>query len=99
MSLTVAASVPARGFDAALAVEPGETVALLGPNGAGKSTLLSLVAGLLRPHDGHVEAFSLDQLGHCAYVPPSPESADHAHAGPRRIIGMIDGRYKRLYQN
>ena len=54
MTLTLAATVPERGFDAALEVHTGETLALLGPNGAGKSTLLSLVAGLLTPYDGHV---------------------------------------------
>lgn len=41
--------------EASLEVSDGQTVALLGPNGAGKSTLLSVVAGLLRPDEGHVE--------------------------------------------
>ena len=41
-------------LDAELTVEPGEVVAVLGPNGAGKSTLLDVLAGLLRPDDGHV---------------------------------------------
>ncbi|MCW2248878.1 cobalt/nickel transport system ATP-binding protein [Azospirillum fermentarium] len=36
---------------------PGETVALTGPNGAGKTTLFHLMAGLLRPSAGTIEAF------------------------------------------
>ena len=47
MSVIFDARVAARGFDAALSIETGETVAVLGPNGAGKSTLLALLAGLL----------------------------------------------------
>ena len=30
-----------------------ETVALLGPSGCGKSTVLNIIAGFLRPTDGH----------------------------------------------
>ena len=41
-----------KGVD--LAVDAGEIVSVIGPNGAGKSTLLKVVAGLLRPHRGHV---------------------------------------------
>ncbi|MGW8566505.1 sulfate/molybdate ABC transporter ATP-binding protein [Isoptericola sp. NPDC055881] len=54
MTLTLAATLPDRGFDVQLDVAEGRTLALLGPNGAGKSTALGLVAGTLRPHDGHV---------------------------------------------
>ncbi|MFC7879675.1 ATP-binding cassette domain-containing protein, partial [Isoptericola sp. NPDC057391] len=54
MTLTFAATLPARGFDVELDVAEGRTLALLGPNGAGKSTALGLVAGTLRPHDGRI---------------------------------------------
>lgn len=37
-----------------LKVNSGEWVALIGDNGAGKSTLLRLIAGLLKPGNGHV---------------------------------------------
>ncbi len=37
-----------------LAVDPGQSVAVLGPSGAGKSALLRVIAGLLRPNEGHV---------------------------------------------
>ena len=40
--------------DAALSVEPGETVALIGPSGCGKSTLLSVILGLRLPDAGRV---------------------------------------------
>ncbi|NUS36179.1 MAG: ABC transporter ATP-binding protein [Pseudarthrobacter sp.] len=55
MTLSYEAVVAGRGFDVALTVRPGETVALMGPNGAGKSTLLSSIAGLLRPDSGRAE--------------------------------------------
>jgi iron complex transport system ATP-binding protein len=38
---------------ASLAVRPGELLALAGENGAGKSTLLKVLAGDLRPKEGH----------------------------------------------
>ena len=37
-----------------LRVDRGEVVAVVGPNGAGKSSLLNTIAGLVRPHKGHV---------------------------------------------
>jgi len=40
----------------ALAAEPGERLAVIGPNGAGKTTLLSILAGILDPDDGSVQA-------------------------------------------
>lgn len=42
--------------DLNLDLQPGEFVAVLGPNGAGKSTLLKLMAGLIQPTAGTIEA-------------------------------------------
>ena len=39
-----------------LALAARETVGLIGPNGAGKTTLLRIVAGLIRPNQGHVHS-------------------------------------------
>lgn len=47
-----------RGVD--LEVAAGETIALLGPSGAGKSTLLWILAGLIRPTAGQVNAVGRD---------------------------------------
>lgn len=49
------AVVRERDVHVEFAVESGSVTAILGPNGAGKSTVLSVIAGLHRPNDGHVE--------------------------------------------
>ena len=36
-------------------IEPGQVSVLFGPSGAGKTTTLRAIAGLEKPHDGHVE--------------------------------------------
>lgn len=38
-----------------LHVNPGEFLSVVGPSGSGKSTLLSLLAGFLRPQQGHIK--------------------------------------------
>ncbi|ASA21403.1 ABC transporter ATP-binding protein [Paenibacillus donghaensis] len=40
--------------DINFSVKKGEMVALLGSSGSGKSTLLNLMAGLMKPSDGHI---------------------------------------------
>ena len=47
-----------RGVD--LDVYPGELTMLVGPSGCGKTTLLSVVAGILRPTRGAVNALGTD---------------------------------------
>jgi len=42
--------------DVSLGVTPGEAVGLIGRNGSGKTTLLRLVAGIIKPTTGRVEA-------------------------------------------
>ena len=42
--------------DVSLRVDPGEAVGLIGRNGSGKTTLLRLVAGIIKPTAGHVQA-------------------------------------------
>lgn len=50
-----------RPFDAlsgvSLDVRKGESLGLIGHNGAGKSTVLGLIAGVLRPNSGRVQAW------------------------------------------
>jgi len=50
-----------QGID--FSVEPGTLVGIVGENGAGKSTLLKILAGELRPNQGHI--FRRGALGYC----------------------------------
>jgi molybdate transport system ATP-binding protein len=70
MTLRLEATVAERGYDVALDVADGETVALLGPNGAGKSTTLDLLAGLLRPDAGTVRLDGRELSGPRTWVAP-----------------------------
>jgi ABC-type polysaccharide/polyol phosphate transport system ATPase subunit len=51
---------PVEGFwalrEVNLRVAHGESLAVIGPNGAGKSTLLQVLAGILSPSEGRIEA-------------------------------------------
>jgi len=52
-------------------ISPGSRIAVIGPNGAGKSTLFKVIAGVLKPTDGHVQIYGSEPSGHIciAYVP------------------------------
>src|SRR5689334_7758429 len=52
-----------------LDLRPGEVHALIGENGAGKSTLMNVIAGALKPDEGHME------LDGRQYSPTSPLDA------------------------
>ncbi len=56
-----------------LEADAHQVLGLVGPSGCGKSTLLELVAGLLEPEAGDVEAgggnTSGERLARCAYMP------------------------------
>jgi ABC-type uncharacterized transport system ATPase subunit len=62
---------------ATCAFDSGEIHAVCGENGAGKSTLLKIVAGMLLPDSGHVEAFG------SRLAPHTPREAI------RRGVGMV----------
>ncbi|MCB0189552.1 MAG: ATP-binding cassette domain-containing protein, partial [Caldilineaceae bacterium] len=38
-----------------LRVMAGDVVLIMGPSGSGKTTLLSMLGGLLKPSDGHIQ--------------------------------------------
>jgi ABC-2 type transport system ATP-binding protein len=58
--------------DVSFELAPGERVGIIGPNGAGKTTLLSILAGVLVPDEGSVQAFGRDPGWGVGWVPQSP---------------------------
>lgn len=61
-------------LDVDLSAEGGETLVLMGSNGSGKTTLLSLIAGLLRPDSGTIEACGRTLFNSEAGIDVPPES-------------------------
>jgi ABC-type multidrug transport system ATPase subunit len=59
----------------ALTIQPGERLALIGPNGSGKSTLLRLLAGVIAPDAGTVQAGNMPR-GEIGYLPQQPYAFD-----------------------
>ncbi|MFN8184378.1 MAG: ABC transporter ATP-binding protein [Candidatus Nanopelagicales bacterium] len=53
MRLSCTFAVAPRALNVELDLAAGSTLAVIGPNGAGKSTVLHVLAGLLRPSQGH----------------------------------------------
>ncbi|WP_018240450.1 ABC transporter ATP-binding protein [Ensifer sp. BR816] len=43
--------------DVSFDIVPGEFFGIIGPNGSGKTTLISLISGLRKPRNGHVNLF------------------------------------------
>jgi len=60
-------------------IRPGRVTGLVGPDGAGKTTLVRLMAGLLKPTEGKIEAFGFDTLQDSAKI--------------REILGYMPQRF------
>jgi heme ABC exporter ATP-binding subunit CcmA len=79
-------------------LEPGRCYVLLGENGAGKSTLLRILAGLLHPSHGTVEAFGgqrpFDARDRIAYMSHAPMLYDEltAQENLRYFANLYPGR-------
>lgn len=80
-----------------LAVRGGQMLGLVGPNGSGKSTLLRLMAGVLRPQQGHAEVVGrpigsfhrLELAREVAFLPQNPSPSFEITV--REVVAL--GRY------
>jgi sodium transport system ATP-binding protein len=93
-------------------VKAGEVVGLLGPNGAGKTTVLRMLAGILRPSEGHARVDGIDAAQDAFAVKRrlgflSGDTALYQRLSPREMLQFfgrlhqlsereIDARIKRL---
>jgi molybdate transport system ATP-binding protein len=71
-------------LDARLACAPGELLALVGPSGSGKTTVLRVIAGLLQPAEGRVQAGGETWLDTAAGLCRSPRE---------RRVGLVFQNY------
>lgn len=53
-----------------LEIKRGEIFGLLGPNGAGKSTTMNMICSLIKPTDGKIELFGMDQKKELRKIKP-----------------------------
>jgi ABC-2 type transport system ATP-binding protein len=49
-------------------IKPGRITGLVGPDGAGKTTLLRLIAGLLKPTNGHIKVDGFDTIKDARFI-------------------------------
>nr|WP_307859175.1 ABC transporter ATP-binding protein [Herbiconiux sp. SYSU D00978] len=82
VALALEASVADRGWQVALDVAPGDTVAVVGPNGAGKSTLLGLLAGGLRADSGRATVGGTVLFDGRAHLAPHQRPVAILHQDP-----------------
>lgn len=69
----------------------GEFVSILGPSGCGKSTLFSLLVGLDKASDGHIEIDDVkvdSLLGHSAYMPQNDALLPWLHVVDNVALGL-----------
>jgi len=66
-----------------LSVRRGQVTALMGRNGSGKTTLLKLIAGLLRPQCGTIQAYA-----RAAYVPQDADALLFASTVEEELRGQ-----------